>query len=258
VVAVVAAVASTRPRRRSWILGVGVDAVTEDEAVRLADDFVRTGGPHQITTVNPEFVMAARKDDRFREIINSSNLATPDGAGLIWAAKLLGQPLRGRVTGVELVQRLCRLARDKSYGVFLLGAEPGVAEAAGAVLESKFPGLKIVGTHAGSAGPEGDDETIALVAASQPDFLFVAYGAPKQDFWISRNQPRLNVPVAIGVGGTFDFLAGKAKRAPRWMRRFGLEWLFRLITEPWRWRRMLSLPRFVFLVSLTKIRSYFG
>lgn len=245
----------TETRRRSWVLGVGIDAVTEEESVGLVDEFIQARGPHQIVTVNPEFVMAAQKDPVFRKIINAAQLATADGAGLIWAARLLRQPLRGRVTGVELVQRLAELAADRGYRIFLLGAAPGVAEAAATCLERKFPKLVVAGTFAGSPAREDEEDIISRISSSRVDILFVAYGHPKQDYWINRNLPLLDVPVAIGIGGALDFISGKAKRAPLWLRHLGLEWLYRLSVEPWRWRRMLALPKFVFLVSLSKIRS---
>ncbi|MCK4450446.1 MAG: WecB/TagA/CpsF family glycosyltransferase, partial [Anaerolineae bacterium] len=145
-------------------------------------------------------------------------------------------------------QRVAALAAQKGYSLFLLGAAPGVAVATAARLCQTYPGLRIAGTHAGSPALEEEDEIVRLIQRAKPDILFVAYGAPQQDKWIARNLERLGVPVAMGVGGAFDFISGRAKRAPRWLQRVGLEWLHRLLHEPWRWRRMLALPRFVWLV----------
>ena len=232
----------------STILGVRTDNVNYDQALSLIEGLVVSGNPHQVVTVNPEFIVAAQSDDDFRSILNASSLALPDGVGLLWAARFLGHPLRERVTGTDMVQRVAALAAQKGYSLFLLGAAPGVAVATAARLCQTHPGLRIAGTHAGSPALEEEDEIVRLIQRAKPDILFVAYGAPQQDKWIARNLERLGVPVAMGVGGAFDFISGRAKRAPRWLQRVGLEWLHRLLHEPWRWRRMLALPKFMWLV----------
>jgi lipopolysaccharide heptosyltransferase II len=235
-------------RQTSTILGVRIDNVSYNEVLSIIEGFVVSGEPHQVVTVNPEFIVAAQSDDDFRRILNASSLALPDGVGLLWAARFLGRPLQERVTGTDTVQRIAALAAQKGYSLFLLGAVPGVAVDTAARLCQTCPGLRIVGTHAGSPALEEEDEIVRLIQRAKPDILLVAYGAPQQDKWIARNLVRLGVPVAMGVGGAFDFISGRAKRAPRWLQRFGLEWLHRLLHEPWRWRRMLALPKFVWLV----------
>ena len=240
----------------STILGVRADNVNYDQALSLIEGFIESGvlslskggNLHQVVTVNPEFIVAAQSDDDFRNILNASSLSLPDGVGLLWAARFLGHPLQERVTGTDTVQRIAALAAQKGYSLFLLGAAPGVAVATAARLCQIYPGLRIAGTHAGSPALEEEDEIVRLIQRAKPDILFVAYGAPQQDKWIARNLERLGVPVAMGVGGAFDFISGRAKRAPSWLQRVGLEWLHRLLHEPWRWRRMLALPRFVWLV----------
>lgn len=232
----------------STILGVRVDNVNYNQALSLIESFIESRTPHQVVTVNPEFIVAAQSDEDFRTILNASSLALPDGVGLLWAARLLGHPLQERVTGVDTLQRLAALAARKGYRLFLLGAAPGVAVETAARLCQTYPGVTIVGTHAGSPAPAEEDEIVRLIQRARPDILFVAYGAPAQDKWIARNLERLGVPVAMGVGGAFDFISGRAKRAPRWVQRLGLEWLHRLCHQPWRWRRMLALPKFVWLV----------
>jgi N-acetylglucosaminyldiphosphoundecaprenol N-acetyl-beta-D-mannosaminyltransferase len=234
--------------QRVYILGVRVDAIRFDQVLSCIQEFIAFGRPHQIVTVNPEFVMIARKNAEFRRIINGAALALPDGVGVCWASRWLGQPLPQRVPGVDLVVRLAALAAAKRYRLYLLGAMPGVAERAASVLLAHYPDLQVVGTFAGSPRPEHEQDIIARVRAARPDILLVAYGAPAQDFWIDRNKERLGVPVCIGVGGSFDYIAGVRPLAPGCLRQLGLEWLFRLITQPWRWRRMLALPRFVWLV----------
>lgn len=230
------------------VLGVRVDKVTIEQALRLMERFVAEGHPHQIVTLNPEFVMEAQRNPEFRVTLEEADLALPDGVGLLWAARLLGQPLPERVTGSDSVPLIAELSARQGYRLYLLGAAPGVAERAAEVLRRNYPGVKIVGTYAGSPDPAEEEEIIARVRAASPDFLFVAYGAPRQDVWIHRNLHRLGVPVCMGVGGTLDFIAGVAVRAPRWMRKLGLEWLHRLLRQPWRWRRMLALPKFTYLV----------
>jgi len=230
------------------ILGVPVHDVTCEETLGRIAAWIARGGSHQIATVNPEFVMAARRDEEFRRILNAAHLALPDGIGLIWASRLLGRPLRERVAGSDLVPMIAALAAKRGYRLFLLGAAPGVAEEAARRLRQENPGLTIAGTHAGSPAVEEEEEIVALVQAARPHVLLVAYGAPAQDKWIARNLKRLRVPVCMGVGGALDFIAGVAKRAPRWVQRLGLEWLHRLIHQPWRWRRQLALVRFAGLV----------
>ena len=230
------------------ILGVRVDDVTMDETLALFTSWIQEGTPHQVVTVNPEFVMAAQQDTLFRVTLDEADLAVPDGAGLLWASRVLQKPLRERVAGSDVVPRLAELSARDGYRLYLLGAAPGVAERTASVLASQHPGVVIVGTYAGSPAPEEEDAIVARVRAASPDILLVAYGAPKQDLWIRRNLSRLATPVCMGVGGAFDFVAGVTRRAPMWMRRAGLEWLHRLIHEPWRWRRMLALPRFAWCV----------
>jgi N-acetylglucosaminyldiphosphoundecaprenol N-acetyl-beta-D-mannosaminyltransferase len=226
-----------------------VDDVTWDQALARITAFIAVGTPHQIMTPNPEFVMRARRDIAFRELLACVDLAPADGVGLKWAARLLGDSIRAVVPGSELVERMAAVGRERGQRWFLLGAAEGVAAAAGAVLARRYPGIQIVGTWSGSPDAVADNDTCQRIEAVRPvDVLLVAYGAPKQDFWIARNQPRLGIPVAIGVGGTFNFLAGRSRRPPEIVRRLNLIWLFRLITEPWRWRRQLALVHFATLV----------
>jgi N-acetylglucosaminyldiphosphoundecaprenol N-acetyl-beta-D-mannosaminyltransferase len=239
---------SVKSHQSVVLLGVRIDNINYDQALAIIAGFVENGEPHQVVTVNPEFIVAAQSDDDFRNILNNSSLSLPDGVGLLWAVRFLGRPLQERVTGTDTVQCSAALAAQKGYSLFLLGAAPGVAVATAARLCETHAGLRIAGTHAGSPAREEEDEIVGLIQGAQPDILFVAYGAPQQDKWIARNLERLGVPVAMGVGGAFDFISGRAKRAPYWLQRLGLEWLHRLYREPWRWHRMLALPKFVWLV----------
>lgn len=231
---------------RICILGVAIDNIDEMGALERISAYVTSGQPHHVVTVNPEFVMEARRNPVFRRVLAAADLATPDGVGLVLVARWRGMPLRGRVTGVALTEQIAALAAREGWSLFLLGAQPGIAERAAAVLQERNPGLRIAGCYAGSPRPADEDALVARVVAAQPDVLLVAYGHPAQDLWIARNQPRLRVPVAIGVGGVFDYMAGAVPRAPAWMRRLGLEWMYRLIRQPWRWRRIVeAVPLFL-------------
>ena len=172
----------------------------------------------------------------------------PDGVGLLWAGRHLGAPLPGRVTGSDGLPLIARHAAEKGWKLFFLGAAVGIAERAAEILREKHPQLIVAGAYAGSPAEDEEDELVARINASGADILLVAYGAPKQDKWIARNLPRLEVAMAMGVGGSLDFIAGVVPRAPQWMRARGLEWLYRLLRQPWRLRRMLRLPRFVLAV----------
>lgn len=204
----------------------------------------------QLCTINPEFVMEARRDPAFAAVLGRADLCAPDGVGILWAGRLLGQPFAERVTGSDGIYRICERAAGQGWRVFLLGAGPGVAEEAAIQLVLGNPRLKIVGVHSGSPSDEDWPEIQQQLAKTRPDVLFVAFGHPRQDFWIDKHRYELPVAVALGVGGAFDFVAGVTKRAPLWMQRLGLEWLHRLVTQPWRWRRMRVLPVFVGLVVI--------
>lgn len=237
--------------RRIFVLGLPVDGITYPEWLDQIGRWVKEVDDricHHVCTINPEFIMIARHDSNFWNILHRADLCVPDGVGLLWAARRLGHSLPERVTGSDGVPKIAERAARLGWRLFLLGAAPGVAERAGAVLQARFPGLQIAGIYGGSPAPEDEDAIVERVNASGADILFVAYGAPEQDKWIARNLPRLKVAMAMGVGGAFDFLAGVVPRAPLWMQRAGLEWLFRLFLQPWRFKRMLRLPRFVLAV----------
>lgn len=234
------------------ILGIPVHAVTMGQTLRLIEHFMDEPHLHQIATVNPEFVMAAQSDAAFRHILRTADLCLPDGVGLLYAARRLGRSLPERVPGSELVYHLAELAAKKGWPLYLLGAAPGVAEEAAQLLSERYPGLIVAGTFAGSAAVEENDDIVRRINDSGASLLFVAYGAPKQDKWIDRNRETLShVRVAIGVGGSLDFVTGRSVRAPQWAQDMGLEWLHRLYKEPWRWRRMLALPKFALRIIFT-------
>lgn len=251
------------PPEDVYILGVRVDRLSRVEAVQRMMEiiaFQRAAEDRppcqQVITVNPEFVMAAQGNVDFRRVINAAALVVADGIGVVWAARHLKAPTPERVTGVDTLVDLAKRCAEAGYRLYLLGALPGVAEAAGARLQALAPGLQIAGTYAGSPAQAEEDAIIARIRDAGADVLCVAYGAPAQDLWIARNRERLPVALALGVGGSYDFLSGRQKRAPRAMQRLGLEWLYRLYREPSRWRRMLALPRFAVLVLLKGHHQY--
>ena len=229
-------------------MGAPVHDVTMAETLAFIARWIDAGGAHQIATVNPEFLMKARCDAEFRATLQRAALCIPDGIGILWAARVRGAELRERVAGSDLVPLLAAEAAQYGWRIFYLGAAPGVAERTAQILAARYPGLIVAGCYAGSPAREEEDDIVARVRAARTDILLVAYGAPKQDLWLDRNLARTGAAVGIGVGGSFDFIAGISRRAPRWVQRMGLEWLYRLAREPWRWRRQLALPHFVWLV----------
>lgn len=228
------------PTQRRDVLGIRVDDVTLDDAIRRIRDAAARGERCHVVTLNPEYVMRARRDPTLRGIIARAALVTADGAGITQALRLAGTPIAARITGNDLTHGLARAG----VPLFLLGAAPGVAAAAAARLRALYPQAAIVGTWPGDADVAGDAETQSRIDATEARVVLVAYGMPKQDEWIDRNLSHLDAPVAIGVGGTFDYLAGTVARAPAWMRARGLEWLYRLVKQPWRWRRIARVLQF--------------
>lgn len=236
------------------ILGIPIDAVTMTGTLTQIEAFMQEPGLHQIATANPEFVMRAQRDSLFMSVLCQADLRLADGMGLVWASRWYGRPLPERVPGSELVYHLAELCAQRGWRLFLLGAAEGVAAEAAELLSRQYPGLLIAGTFAGSPHPAENQAIITLINQSAADVLYVAYGAPQQDKWIARNKNKLTtVRVALGVGGALDFITGRAVRAPHWVQQLGLEWLHRLIHEPWRWRRMLALPHFALKVILSKV-----
>jgi N-acetylglucosaminyldiphosphoundecaprenol N-acetyl-beta-D-mannosaminyltransferase len=241
------------------VLGVRIDDVTYVEALALLRQAISSREPHVVTTPNPEFVMLARGDAAFRETLHRAALNIPDGVGLLLAARLAGDRLRQHVQGTDLVLMLAAESASAGYRWFLLGGFGDVAQRAGLELQRQFPGLQLAGAAVGSPLAEHDSATQAAIRqAGRVDILLVAYGAPKQEQWLDRNLAALGVPVGIGVGGVFNYLSGDTPRAPGWLRRLHFEWLHRLITQPWRWRRQLVLPIFAVLAVREAITRRFN
>ncbi|NIT04488.1 WecB/TagA/CpsF family glycosyltransferase [Candidatus Saccharibacteria bacterium] len=242
------------------ILGVRVDNVTINEAADRVKDLFKSGHKSYVVTPNPEMVVQSRKDKEFKDVLNGADLSIPDGAGLVWASRIWGNPLKERVSGTDLFMELCAESSRRGGQVFLLGGQGGVAEKAAQALKNRYPKLKITGTFAGDGSPAGDSETVSSIrqAVKSPtrpiDLLFVAYGHGKQERWIKRNLSKVPVKVAMGVGGAFDFVAGGQKRAPRLVRALGFEWLYRLARQPWRIKRQKALVPFILLTFREALR----
>ncbi|MDD5342683.1 MAG: WecB/TagA/CpsF family glycosyltransferase [Patescibacteria group bacterium] len=226
------------------ILGVKITSLTLDQLREKLERFLSGPEPRQIVTPNPEFCVQATHDQEFKTIINKAALAIPDGIGLKFAGWYLGTPIKRRITGVALVEELCRLAEAEGAAIFLLGGGNGVAGKTAEKLKIRYSKLKIVGAENENTifgKKRSDDEIVKRLNRKKPDILLVAFGAPKQEKWIYYNQPKFTtIKIAAGVGGAFDYLSGKVKRAPRLLRIIGLEWLVRLIRQPWRISRIIN------------------
>jgi N-acetylglucosaminyldiphosphoundecaprenol N-acetyl-beta-D-mannosaminyltransferase len=246
------------------ILGIQIDKITFQEVLNKIEFFLKSNDNHYITTVNPEMVIAAQKDKEFKDILNKADISVPDGIGILWASKFLSnkhcytvtlmklfisglslifypkycrQILPERISGVNLIYKICQKFQNSDYSIFFLGAKNNVAEKTARKLKEKFPNLKIAGTDS----TLNNENIIQKINQAKPNILFIALGAPKQEKWIAENLEKLSsVKLAIGVGGTFDFISGKIKRAPNFVRRIGLEWLWRFILQPWRAKRIFT------------------
>ncbi len=234
---------------RLEILGVGIDKITGQEALQQIGAFIASGQPHQIVTANAEIIYQASKNEKMRSIINQAQMVTADGSGVVWASRQLGQPLSQRVTGIDLVNSICEQSAKDKWKIYILGSAPGVAATAAVNIRDKYPGCNIIGTHHGYFNAKEEKQILAELEQLRPDVLFVALGAPKQEYWIADHIEQLQIPVAMGIGGSMDVLSGNVKRAPKWMQKLSLEWLYRLLIQPTRFKRMLALPKFMLAVK---------
>lgn len=237
---------------RVTVLGVAIDSVTMQEAVHQVQKFIVDGSCHLVATANAEMVMLAQRDTALSSILAAADLVVADGAGVVWAARHHGQPVPERVAGFDLTQHLLALAGANGYRVYFFGGAPGIAETAAKKAEQACPGIQIAGIRNGFFQPADEPDIISQIQKAKPHILLVALGVPKQEKWLAAHLDELMVPVAIGVGGTFDVMAGTAKRAPVWMQKASLEWLYRLLRQPQRLGRMMALPRFVLKVMTAK------
>ena len=219
------------------VLGVPFHNVNMDETIALIEAQIRQGGFHQVATANVDFLRNAMRDPALRNILCSCEMIVPDGMPVVWMSRLIGTPLKERVAGIDLVERLADFSSRRGYGVFLLGASESRSRRAANTLKQRFPDLRIVGRYSPEPQPlekMDHEEILRRIEEAKPEILLVAFGNPKQEQWLAMHRDRLRVPVCIGVGGTLDSISGTVRRAPRWMQRNGLEWLHRALQEPQR------------------------
>ncbi len=235
------------------VMGVRFDNVTMDEALSTAQALLSGDGASYVVTPNSEIVYEAMADEELRDLLNGADLVLPDGAGVVLGSKILKTPLKQKVAGVDFADGLLGILAETGERVYLLGSKPGVAELAAEKMLEKHPGLQICGVADGYFRDEGP--VIEAVNAANADVLFVCLGAPKQEKFMAAHQKDLKVRLMIGLGGSLDSFAGTVKRAPRWMIACNLEWFYRLLKEPWRFRRMLRLPKFLWAVVRRRIGS---
>lgn len=234
------------------ILGVPVHPMTMQETVSELEKRLQEQEQTFVVTANAEIIMMCQNDEKYNDIVSKkADIVLADGAGAVWAGRHLGHNVPERVAGFDLYNELLKLAAEKGYTSYFFGGSPGIAEAAKAKAESLYPGVKVVGCHDGYFKPEQVPKIIEEINNSGADMLFVALGAPKQEYWIMENRPKLKTPILMGIGGSFDVLAGKMERAPKWMQDASLEWAFRLYKQPSRFMRMMALPKFVLKVMFS-------
>lgn len=235
------------------ILGVPVHPLTMNESVAVLEEKLQKKEQAFVVTANAEIIMMCQQDKEYNNIVSEqADLVLPDGAGAVWAGRYLGNEVPERVAGFDLYNQLLKLSADKGYKAYFFGGAPGVAEAAKNKAEELYPGVQIVGCRNGYFNEAEEEAIIKEINDAAPDMLFVALGAPKQEKWLVKYRNQLKPRVLMGIGGSFDVLAGKMERAPKWMQEASLEWAFRLYKQPSRFMRMLALPKFVLKVIFCK------
>ena len=248
------------PDLKVSLLGVQIDSVTMNQALQRIEEYIKNQGYIYITTPNVHHLILLRKDEDFRSVYRDASLVLPDGVPLLWAAKFLGVPLKEKISGSDLFPVLCAVAAERGYKVFFLGGREGAAQKAAEVLKRRYGSLQVSGWYSPPLGFENNDveneKIIKMIKEAKPDILFVGLGAPKQEKWIYRFKDQYQVPVSIGIGVSFEFIAGMVKRAPLWMQHSGLEWFWRLMMEPRRlWKRyIIDDMSFFWLILKQKLR----
>ena len=236
--------------KKEQYLGVNVITLNYDEIIEDIKKRMEEGLTSTIIAVNPEKVITASKDEQIKTLINDATYQIPDGVGILMASRLKGGAIQSRVTGVDMMDRLLKFASDEGKKVFMYGAKEEVVATAKAKIEEKYPRIQITGYSNGYT--KDQDELVRKINESGADIIFVALGSPRQELWIRDHMKDLNVKVYQGVGGSFDVFAGNVKRAPGFFRKAGLEWFYRLITDPKRFKRQLALPKFLFKIITKK------
>jgi len=238
--------------RRKKLLGIRVDIISSwAECLKIVEEFLSTSSPHLVITLGTEMLMLARKRPALAQVINNADLVIPDSAGIVWGVKLLLGEKIVRLPGINLAEKLVALSGERGFSIFLLGGKPNVAENAKRRLLTIYPKACIIGTHHGYF-KNNEEEVIRLISNKKSDVLLLALGVPFQEEWGWANLEKLGAKLVIGIGGSLDVFSGEKRRAPVWLQNMGLEWFYRLLKEPWRWKRMLVLPVFAGLVLREK------
>lgn len=237
---------------RIHILGIPVDSLTMEETIVTVEKAIENGNKTRIITANAEMIMQAQDHGGLRNCLEKATLVVPDGAGVVWAAKEIGSMIPERVAGIDLAKNLMQMSAQKGFGVYFFGAAPGIAQLAAENIRKSFPELSISGIRDGFYSEADEDQIIKEINDSGAKLLFVALGSPKQELWLEKYRDSLSPMLHMGVGGSFDVFAGKVDRAPKWMQKNSLEWLYRALGQPSRWKRLLALPKFVFAVKKQK------
>ena len=242
---------------RIEIMGCHIDNLSMEETLGKIEGFIKSGNPHQHVVVNVDKLVKASRDPELRRIINECALVNVDGMPVVWASRLLRRPLKERVAGVDLFEALVERSAEKGWRVFFLGAREEVVRGVRDLYEKKLPGLQVAGYHHGYWTPEEEAGVVKLIAEGRPDLLFVAISSPKKEQFLGRYQAEMKIPFAMGVGGTFDVVTGKVKRAPIWMQRWGLEWFYRFLQEPRRMFRRYFIDdlAFFWLLFLAMLKN---
>ncbi len=235
------------------IAGINIDNITMEQAVERVYEFIKSDQNHSIYTPNAEIMMDGITNKELKEILNTSDMLVADGAGVVLASKILGKSVAEKVSGFDLAKNLLIASAKRPIKFFLFGGKPGIPERANANVICDYPGAEIVGTRNGYFTQEDESEIISQINNSGADVLFVCLGAPKQEQWIHQHKDQIKVKVCMGLGGTIDILAENVKLAPDFFRNHGLEWLYRLYKEPWRFKRMLRLPKFILYILGVKL-----
>ncbi|MEI7884600.1 MAG: WecB/TagA/CpsF family glycosyltransferase [Clostridia bacterium] len=236
--------------KRYKVLQAQIDSYNMKQTLEKIEEFIAEKSPHHVITLNAEIIYNAQSDAKLLKNIQQADLITPDGAGVVWAIKKLYHQDIERVTGIDLLQHIFPQAAAKGWKLYFYGGAPGIAEQAAIKIKALYPNIQIVGIDNGYIQNDGQEELQQRIKAAAPDIIAVALGAPKQEYWIRENLDLLDIPVMIGVGGSFDVLSGTVNRAPEIYQKLKVEWLYRLLKEPKRYKRMLVLPKFMKLVRI--------
>lgn len=240
-------------RAQTKILGVAVDRINFSQAIDTILNFIESNSAHQVITANSLMIDSSLNDEELQKVFHQADLVIPDSIGIVLASKILGENLPEQIPGIDLMLKLCQISAEKKYKIFLLGSKEEVVIKAAKNLKNRYPGLTVAGYNHGYFTAEEETELIKKIRNLESQILFVGLAIPRQEKWINQHLKELNVPVVMGVGGSFDVISGILPRAPKLFRMLGCEWLFRFLCQPWRITRIIRLPLFLFRVVYEKL-----